>query len=104
MRKKQSTQTFVIQGSTVRSMYLESGGVDIRSLGPIKEAKKVSDVKFNQRTQKWEAIDRRSKRVVVSHRSRKTCVRLEHQHYDRGISQGKCPWKLKAKSRRDSTQ
>lgn len=103
MRKSVTTQSFVIQGSTIRSMYLESGGVDVRTLGPI-QATKVSDVKFNQKSQLWEAIDRKSKKVVARHKSRKKCVQLEHQHYDLGISKGKYPWKRQAKNRRGSTK
>lgn len=100
---KKTTQTFVLEGANVKAMYSESGGIDVRSLGRIKQARKVSDVRFNRRTQEWEAIDRRTKLVVVSHPSRKECVRLEHQHYDRGISKGKFPWNSRSR-RRGSTK
>jgi hypothetical protein len=90
--KSKETQTFVIEDGVVRCMYTE-GGIDVSGLGRIRKAKKVSDVKFDAKTQTWVAVDRRTRKIVARDASRKECVRKEHQHYDRGISKGKLPWK-----------
>jgi hypothetical protein len=87
------TQTFVIEDGVVRCMYSEKGAVDLASIGVIRKAKKVSDVSYNAKLQLWEAVDRKTGKVVARDGSRKECVRKEHQHYDSGISRGRLPWK-----------
>jgi hypothetical protein len=90
--RKRETQTLVIEGGTVKAMYTETGPIDVRMLGDIKKAKKVSDVKFDPKMQSWVAIDRKSKKVVAKDRSRAGCVLKEHAHYEKEISRGKPPW------------
>lgn len=87
-----TTQTLVISGDGVKAMYSEAGLFDVRKIGEIKRAKKVSDVKFDASTQKWVAIDRKSRKVVAMDRSRKVCVQKEHAHYEKLIAKGKYPW------------
>jgi hypothetical protein len=85
--------TLVIDGSgNVRSMYSEETALLLEKLGPIQSAKKVSDVKFDPKTQTWVAIDRKSRKVVARDVSRKGCVRKEHAHYEKEIARGKPPW------------
>jgi hypothetical protein len=86
------SQSFVIDGANVKALYSEEG-LDVRSLGQLRQARKISDVRFNPKLQLWQAIDRRTRKVIASDRSRKGCVRKEHQHYDRDISKGKFPWR-----------
>lgn len=85
------TQTLVFDGDTVKAMYSE-GGFDVRRLGPITHARKVSDVKFEPKSQEWVAIDRKSKKVIARDKSRKGCVKKEHAHYEKEIARGKPPW------------
>lgn len=86
-------QTIVIDGDTVCAMYSEDSFFDVRDIGIIEEAKKVSDVIFNAKKQRWEAIDRKTRRVVAHDPSRKGCVSKEHAYYEARISAGKYPWK-----------
>lgn len=86
------SQTFIIDGDHIESLYSEVKGVDVRKLGTIKKAKKISDVKFNPKTQKWEAIDRKTKKVIAKDKSRSECVRKEHVYYEREIANGQIPW------------
>lgn len=90
---RRAVQTIVISGDTVRAMYTEDDEIDVRSFGTITIAKKVSDVKFNPKRQLWEAIDRKTKKVVASDPSRPGCVKKEHAYYERRILAGKYPWK-----------
>jgi hypothetical protein len=90
---KKRTQTLVIDDSgNVKAMYSEETGSMLRSSGTIVRAKKVSDVKFDPKTQAWVAIDRKSRKVVARDASRKECVRKEHAHYEKEIARGNPPW------------
>ncbi len=86
------SQTFEISGDTVKCLYNESRDVDVRDLGEIVKARKISDVKFDPKTQTWTAIDRKSKKVIARDKSRKTCVEKEHAYYEKKIAGGKPPW------------
>lgn len=91
-RRRRAIQTLVIEGDRVRAMYSETAPINTRTLGPIVQAKKVSDVRFNSAKQRWEAVDRRTKRVVAHDPSRAGCVQKEHAYYERGIRRGRYPW------------
>lgn len=85
-------QTLVIEGDTVKAMYTEVGVIDVREFGTIELAKKVSDVEFNAEMQRWEAKDRKTRRVVAHDPLRSECVRKEHAYYENRIRLGKYPW------------
>ncbi len=65
--------------------------MDVREVGDIIASDKISDVKFNTKTQLWEAIDRKTLKVVATDRSRTGCVRKEHAYYESEIAQGRIP-------------
>lgn len=88
-----TTQTLVIEGDTVKAMYIEGACIDIREVGTIDLAKKVSDVKFDAKSQEWIAVDRKTRRVVARDPSRAGCVTKEHAYYEARIISGKYPWK-----------
>ncbi len=86
------SQTLVLDGDTVLGMYTEAGIMDVLEFGVIELAKKVSDVEFNPEKQRWEAKDRKTRRVVAHDKLRSECVRKEHAYYERRIRQKKYPW------------
>lgn len=90
-------QTLVIEGDQINALYTEKIGLDVRQMGRITKAEKISDVKFNPKTQRWEAIDRKTKKVVATDKSRTGCVEKEHAYYDRRIAKGKYPWSRKTR-------
>ena len=86
------SQTFIIDGDKVECLYTEVEGLDVRKLGRIKKAKKISDVKFHAGEQQWHAIDRKTGKIIARDPSRSECVRKEHQYYEREIAEGRIPW------------
>lgn len=93
------SQTLIIdpENGAVTALYNESVGLDVRKLGRISRAEKISDVAFNTKTQLWEAVDRKSGKVIAADASRKKCVRMEHVYYEAEIKKGRMPWSSTAK-------
>lgn len=94
-KPREVVQTFIIskKDGSIKALYVEGARFDMRKIGRILKARKISDVKFNEKTQLWEAVDRKSGKVIASARTRKGCVEAEHLHYEKQISKGKYPWK-----------
>lgn len=90
--RKRKVQSYEISGSEVTALHSEDG-FDLKALGPIVKAEKISDVRFNVKRQMWEAVDRKTGRVIARDASRSACVALEHDHYEKMISAGKIPWR-----------
>lgn len=93
--KKTPLQTFVIDGDRVEALYNEEVGMDVRIAGKIRRAEKISDVKFDAASQKWIAVDRRTRKIIARDKSRKRCVQKEHAYYEREITRGRIPWPTK---------
>jgi len=74
----------------VNCMYSEETGAHFH--GTVKEAEKVSDVKFDSASQEWVALDRKTKEVIARDPSRKACVQKEHAYYENKIADGDFPW------------
>lgn len=84
------SQSFIIEGDRVEALYNEE--VDVRLLGEIIRAEKISDIRFDPERQEWTAVDRKTGRTIARDRSRSECVRKEHAFYEREISEGRIPW------------
>jgi len=93
------SQTFVIEGDVVKCLYNEAQDVDVRKLGDIVRAEKISDVRFDTKTQTWIAVDRKTGKTIARDRSRKKCVEKEHAFYEGMIAAGKPPWSARTKCR-----
>ena len=91
MKKVKRCHSIAIEGDVVHALYQE-GPVDVREIGAITKAEKISDVKFDPRLQSWTAVDRKTGKVIARDRSRKTCVEKEHAYYEREIARGRAPW------------
>jgi len=90
--KRRLIQALVLRGDSIYCMYTEKPGIDVRKYGDVKRAVKVSDVVFNAKKQRWEAIDRKTKKIVAKNKSRAECVAAEHAHYVLMIAEGRFPW------------
>ena len=92
MKARRKVRSYVIEGGTVTCMYSDEDRALLGKTGKIIRAEKISDLRFNPTRQKWEAVDRKTKKVIASDATRKGCVRKEHDHYERMIARGVIPW------------
>ena len=92
MKARRKVRSFVIENGTVTCLYSDEDRKILGKVGRTTKAEKISDVRFNARTQKWEAVDRKTKKVIATHATRAGCVRGEHEYYEGLISRGIIPW------------
>lgn len=63
------------------TLYHYTEALDLSFLGPLKNVQRVSDVEFDHTTQRWQAIDRVTGRVIATHRARSIVLKAEAAYY-----------------------
>lgn len=89
---KPRVRSFVIEEGVVTCLYADEDRKILGKVGRTTKAEKISDVRFNAKAQKWEAVDRKTRKVIATHVTRAGCVRGEHDYYEELISRGVIPW------------
>lgn len=92
-KARRKPRSYVVDAKgNISCLYYDGDRSLFRMMGRMVRAKKISDVRFSPDKQRWEAVDRKTRKVIAFDAARKRCVEKEHDFYERMIARGVIPW------------